>query len=227
MVNKCFSTDFLEENYSLFTLTNFIILVSLERLQIHLNFTKIHVKFTLTSNTTKTCRWNFVKFSWVFHYMKICKNQVCKHRITMLFSKDQKYYKSWARETVFVYILDCIFMAFLTQRLIYTINLCFNFVFGSFSEQDHLLNLSFPSLNITYLGWRIVVIVYFTTKSLIRWIVVFHALFTLIFPGKAWNITIYCTLNRVITRWYCTLAISGQTMFWWSNFECILSCKTD
>ena len=32
-------------------------------------------------------------------------------------------------------------MAFLAQKLIYTINLWFNFVFGSFFEQDHLLNL--------------------------------------------------------------------------------------
>ena len=33
------------------------------------------------------------------------------------------------------------FMAFLAQKLIYTINIWFNFVFGSFFEQDHLLNL--------------------------------------------------------------------------------------
>ena len=33
------------------------------------------------------------------------------------------------------------FMAFLAQKLIYIINIWFNFVFGSFSEQDHLLNI--------------------------------------------------------------------------------------
>ena len=33
------------------------------------------------------------------------------------------------------------FMAFLAQKLIYTINIWFNFVFGWFSEQDHLYNL--------------------------------------------------------------------------------------
>ena len=33
------------------------------------------------------------------------------------------------------------FTAFLVQKLIYTINIWFNFVFGSFFEQDHLLNL--------------------------------------------------------------------------------------
>ena len=32
-------------------------------------------------------------------------------------------------------------MAFLAQKLIYTINIWFNFVFGSFFEQDRLLNL--------------------------------------------------------------------------------------
>ena len=33
------------------------------------------------------------------------------------------------------------FMAFLMQKLIYTINMWLNLVFGSFFEQDHLLNL--------------------------------------------------------------------------------------
>ena len=33
------------------------------------------------------------------------------------------------------------FMAFLAQKLIYTINMWFNFVLGSFFKQDHLLNL--------------------------------------------------------------------------------------
>ena len=33
------------------------------------------------------------------------------------------------------------FMAFLAQKLIYTINIWFNFVFRSFFEQDRLLNL--------------------------------------------------------------------------------------
>ena len=32
------------------------------------------------------------------------------------------------------------FMALLAQKLIYTINISFKFVFGSFYEQDHLLN---------------------------------------------------------------------------------------
>ena len=32
-------------------------------------------------------------------------------------------------------------MEFLMQKLVYTIIIWFNFVFGSFFEQDHLLNL--------------------------------------------------------------------------------------
>ena len=32
-------------------------------------------------------------------------------------------------------------MAFLAQKLIYIVNIRFNFVFGSFFQQDHLLNL--------------------------------------------------------------------------------------
>ena len=32
-------------------------------------------------------------------------------------------------------------MAFLAQKLIYATSIWFNFVFGSFFEQDHLLNL--------------------------------------------------------------------------------------
>ena len=32
-------------------------------------------------------------------------------------------------------------MVFLMQKLIYLISIWFNFVFGSFFEQDHLLNL--------------------------------------------------------------------------------------
>ena len=68
-------------------------------------------------DTIKTCPWNFFKFSWVVHYRKICKNQI-KNRGS-----------------------PCYFMAFLAQKLIYTINIWFNFVLGLFFKQDHLLNL--------------------------------------------------------------------------------------
>ena len=39
-------------------------------------------------------------------------------------SKDQKYDKNWTKETVLFALLDS-FMAFLTQKLIYTINTWF------------------------------------------------------------------------------------------------------
>ena len=38
------------------------------------------------------------------------------------------------------------FMTFLAQKLIYTVNMWFNFVFGSFFQQDHLLNLFIPGV---------------------------------------------------------------------------------
>ena len=54
-------------------------------------------------------------------------------------SKDQRYYINWTKETVFVSILGFIFYGVFFQKLIYIINILFNFVFGSFFEQDHLL----------------------------------------------------------------------------------------
>ena len=52
--------------------------------------------------------------------------------------------------------LVSVFMAFLTQKLIYTTNIWFKFVFGSFCEQDHLLNLRKNDLNVhifQYKNW--------------------------------------------------------------------------
>ena len=39
------------------------------------------------------------------------------------------------------------FMAFLAQKLIHTISIYFNFVFGSFFEEDHLVNLIILGVN--------------------------------------------------------------------------------
>ena len=55
--------------------------------------------------------------------------------------KRSKILQNWTKETAFVYILGFIFMAFLAQKLIYAIDIWFNFVFGSVFEQNHLLNL--------------------------------------------------------------------------------------
>ena len=52
-------------------------------------------------DTIKSCRWHFFKFSWVILCRKICNGQKR--------SKDQKYYKIWTKETVFVYITDFVF----------------------------------------------------------------------------------------------------------------------
>ena len=46
-----------------------------------------------------------------------------------------------ARLFLFITFLFSFFMAFLVQKLIYTINIRFDFVFSWFFEQDHLLNL--------------------------------------------------------------------------------------
>ena len=56
-------------------------------------------------------------------------------------SKDQKYYKSLIKETVFVYILDFIFHGVSRAKADLSNKYIFNFVFGSFFEQDRLLNL--------------------------------------------------------------------------------------
>ena len=56
-------------------------------------------------------------------------------------SKDLKYYKSWTKETVFVYILDFIFHGISRTKTDLHNKYIFNFEFGSFFEQDDLLNL--------------------------------------------------------------------------------------
>ena len=54
-------------------------------------------------------------------------------------SKDQKYYKNWTKETVFVYILGFIFYG--VSRAKTDLHNKYMIVFGSFFEQDYLLNL--------------------------------------------------------------------------------------
>ena len=80
-------------------------------------------------DTTKSCRWNFFKLSWVVHYV--------------IFSGlDVKRFTKTEQRWLFLFkFLVSLLVAFLTERLIYTTNKWFNFVFCSFFEQDHLLNL--------------------------------------------------------------------------------------
>ena len=52
------------------------------------------------------------------------------------------------RDCFCLHYLVSFFMALLVQKLIFTINIWFNFVFGSFLEQDHLLLNLFVSSSI-------------------------------------------------------------------------------
>ena len=56
-------------------------------------------------------------------------------------SKDKNITKIEQKILFLFTFLVSFFMAFLTRKLIHTVNVRFNFVFGSFLEQDHLLNL--------------------------------------------------------------------------------------
>ena len=56
-------------------------------------------------------------------------------------SKDQKYHKSYTKETVFVYILGFIFYGVSCAKTDLHNKYIVNFKFGWFFEQDHLLNL--------------------------------------------------------------------------------------
>ena len=59
----------------------------------------------------------------------------------MLFSEFKNITKTeHARLLLFAFLVS-FFMAFFAQKLIYTINIWFNFVHGTFFEQDYLLNL--------------------------------------------------------------------------------------
>ena len=63
------------------------------------------------------------------------------HHANFYRSKYQKYYKGWTKETVFVYILDFIFHGVSRARTELHNKYIFNFVSGSFFEQDRLLNI--------------------------------------------------------------------------------------
>ena len=65
-------------------------------------------------DTIRTCRWNFFKVSWVVYYRKLCKNRSKNRGSPCYFlssrgQKIKKYYKNWAKDTIFVYIIDFVF----------------------------------------------------------------------------------------------------------------------
>ena len=88
-------------------------------------------------DTIKTCQWNFFKFSRVVHYRKICKNQFKNRGLPCYFlsSRGQKIKNitkiEQKRQFLFTFLVS-FFMEFLVQKLIYTINIWFKFVFDSF-----------------------------------------------------------------------------------------------
>ena len=61
----------------------------------------------------------------------------------MLFSRGQeiKHCKNWTKETIFVIFLISFFYGVFCAKTDLHSNQIFNFVFDSFFEQDHLLNL--------------------------------------------------------------------------------------
>ena len=97
----------------------------------------------------KTCRWNFFKFSFFFFKLFILGKYIkirFKDRVSpcyFLSSRGQKIINIIKIEQtrLFLFTFLLFFMVFLAQKLIYTLNLWFNFVLGSFFEQDHLLSL--------------------------------------------------------------------------------------
>ena len=56
-------------------------------------------------------------------------------------SKNKKYYKNWTKETIFVTFLVSFFMAFLAQKLIYTVNINLILCLAHFLNKIILLNL--------------------------------------------------------------------------------------
>ena len=110
-----------------------------------LNVAKSNTEILRRYDKRTNCRWNFFTFSWVAHYKNISKNLVKKTGVhSIVFSvieiKKIKNITKFEQKFLFTFLLSFC-MAFLTQRLINTINVWFNFVFGSFFEQDHLWNL--------------------------------------------------------------------------------------
>ena len=100
-------------------------------------------------DTIKTCRWNFLSFPELFtivKYVKMKGSPCLKTRghlaiFSVLEVKRSKMLQKLNKETVLFTFFVLVFMAFPAQKLIYTIIIWFNFVFGLFFEQDHLLKV--------------------------------------------------------------------------------------
>ena len=96
-------------------------------------------------DTIKTYWWYFFKFSWVAHCRKkMSKSGLktgCHHAIFCV--PEVKISEILQKLNIQdCFCLHCsFFMVFLAQKLIYTINIWFNFVLRLFFEKDRLLNL--------------------------------------------------------------------------------------
>ena len=96
-------------------------------------------------DTIKTCRLNFFKVSLVVHYMKTCKIRF-KSRgfpyycLSFRGQKIKSITKFEQKRLFFFTFLVSFFMVFLVQKQVYTINIWFNFVFGSFLDKIVLLS---------------------------------------------------------------------------------------
>ena len=94
-------------------------------------------------NASMKFLWIFLSCSFIRKYVKIrFKNRGSP--CYFLSSKGQKIkdITKIGQKRLFLFtFLVSFFMAFLAQKLIYTINIWFNFVFDSIFEQDNLLNL--------------------------------------------------------------------------------------
>ena len=91
-------------------------------------------------DTIKTCRWNYLNFPEMFiigKYVKI-KFENSGSSYCFLSSRNQKI-KNITKIEQKILSLFTFLVSFLW--LSHTIDIWFNFVFGWFSEQDHLLNL--------------------------------------------------------------------------------------
>ena len=87
------------------------------------------------SDTSKSCRWNFFNFSWVVFIGKYVKIRLKNRRLPYKKVEQKIEQKRLLLFTFFIfYGVSCV-KTDLHNKYI------FNFVFGWFLEQDHLLNL--------------------------------------------------------------------------------------
>ena len=113
-----------------------------ENIEENILFYNISYKSLRRYDTIKTCRWNFFKFSELFIIEKYVKIRFKNGGSPCSRGQKIKNTTKIKQKRLFLFtFLVSFFTAFLAQKLIYTINVSFNFVFGSFFEQGQLLNL--------------------------------------------------------------------------------------